>query len=548
MIISLASQCASYEKTDNLRAPGKRALSIALVPYPAPSHMMGMATLGEKLIEQGHSVTFCVAQIFNTHYPGFDSQIANNTGMALLKPQSLSEPLFTKPTDRFLNRYVPRLKSIYEFTWRLKRITKQIVQMLDGPRMKSWDIVVGEYLLWPVVGSIARKWSVPVVHFSNALDYTEFNLPFWSYPLYGTGYTDDLTFFQRLHLTLFLPITKAVQNIFENTVLSSSGFTYDKSSILPGTTTPFIITTSFGFEYPRPVQPLVHYVGPVIKSEHAHNLLEGPLKTWLDSKSDVSVVFVGMGTTATLSKSEITAITDGILATRYNVLWNIKDTSETHYIYNLIRSLAGDQNKHRLFISEWLPQQTVLRHSSIAISILHGGMGGVSQCLYNGVPGIIIPFALDRYDVAARVVSSGAGLRLFKYELTTKRVTEAIATVSSPRYKAAALRLRKIFLHDGGTEKAVDLVEFYADVGYEHRVPAYSKYKWNWIQYYNVDVYAFLLTVLALALYGAFRVCKHTCKSRPRYGFLRKKTIGYCYLSVLLLVLLTVVVHMTFAD
>ena len=35
------------------------------------------------------------------------------------------------------------------------------------------------------------------------------------------------------------------------------------------------------------------------------------------------------------------------------------------------------------FLSEWLPQEAVLRHSSIAMAILHGGKGGFSQYLYN---------------------------------------------------------------------------------------------------------------------------------------------------------------------
>ena len=545
-IVSLASHhCASYEKTDLGSLGRKGNLSILVVPYPGPSHMMGLATLGEKLIEQGHRVTFGVAEIFNAQYPDFGRQIANSTGMALLSTSFKSKPCFSDSTNWYLGRYMPNLKNIVEFKWRLSRISEQIVEMLDGPSMKSWDIVVGEYLLSPIVGPLARKWNVPIVHFSNALDYIPSNLPFWSYPLYGTGYTDDLTFLQRLHLTLVLPIIKTVVHSFETIALSSSGLTDKRSYILPGTVEPYIITTSFGFEYPRPVLPLIHYVGPIVKSERTHKLLQGPLKSWLDSKPDSSVIMVSMGTTAKVYKLQVTAITNGILATHYNVLWSTKT------FHPLIHRLAGIQNEHRVFLSEWLPQQAALRHSSIAMAILHGGKGGVSQCLYNGVPGIIIPFALDRYDIAARVVSSGAGLTLFKHELTAERVTEAITTVSAPRYKNAALRLRKIFLHDGGAEKAVDLVEFYAEVGYAHQIPAYTKYQWSWIQYYNVDVYALLLTVLALIVYGTFRVSKRSSRQWCNCFPVRKR-INSCHnlslIYALLLVILIVIVYMTFAE
>ena len=546
MIIILASHCASYGADD---ARGKETLSILLVPFPAPSHMMGLATLGEKLMEKGHRVTFCVAEI-KTEYIELGRQIANSVGMNFLSTSPSSKPSFSKSTNRLvLNWYMDQLKDIAEFTRRLSGISKQIVEIQDGPSMKSWDIVIGEFYLWPVVGSLARKWKVPIVHFTSALDYTPSNLPFWSYPLYGTGYTDNLTFLQRLHLTLIFPIIKTILNNFETTALGSGGLADERSYILPGTMAPFIIAISVGFEYPRPVLPLVHYVGPIIENENTHKLLQGPLKSWLDSKPDASVILVSMGTTAIgLSELEVEAITNGILATQYNVLWSSRNTK----LHGLIRRLVGHQNEHRLFLSEWLPQQAVLRHSSIAMAILHGGIGGVSQCLYNGVPGIIIPFALDRYDIAARVVSRGAGLRLFKYELTTQRVTEAITTVSSPQYKKAALRLRKIFLHDGGAEKAVDLVEFYAEVGYEHQIPAYTKYQWSWIQYYNVDVYALLLTVLALTVYGIFRVSKRMSRQWCKC-FLRKRIKPYHIRNpslkcALLLIILILVVCVTFAE
>ena len=69
-------------------------------------------------------------------------------------------------------------------------------------------------------------------------------------------------------------------------------------------------------------------------------------------------------------------------------------------------------------------------------------------------------------------------------------------------------RLKKIFVQAGGVERATDLVEHYTTVGYSHLVPAYAKYDWNWIQYYNVDVYLFLGTLFGLFLFTSFRCCK----------------------------------------
>lgn len=308
VICSMADQCAGYETVKD------RPLSVLLVPFPAPSHMMGMATLGEELIQHGHNVTFCVAQI-KASFVAVGKEICSRTGMVFLHTVSSFE--LTSYKFDSLNLYLEKMitvKDIVIFTTELRTISKQIVQTLDGQSMRNWDIVIGEYLLWPLVGTIAKKWNVPVIHFSNAMDFQPSNLPVWPYPLYGTGYTDNVTFIQRLYLTLLFPIQKVVINYFETVLLSSSGLKDERPHILPGTKTPFIVSTSFGFEYPRPLLPLFHYVGPIIKNEKTHPLPEGSLKKWLDTKSNASVILISMGTQTnrSLFASDCVSLTNGI--------------------------------------------------------------------------------------------------------------------------------------------------------------------------------------------------------------------------------------------
>ena len=185
---------------------------------------------------------------------------------------------------------------------------------------------------------------------------------------------------------------------FETVLLSSSDLKDERPHILPGTMTPFIVSTSFGFEYPRPLLPLFHYIGPIIKNENTHPLQEGPLKKWLDSKSNASVILISMGTQTnrSLFASDCVSLTNSILATPYSSLWSLKDLD----LQELVHKVAGHQNEHQFFLSNWIPQQTAARHRSIGLAIFHGGIGGVSQCLYNGISEIIIPYALDRDDVA----------------------------------------------------------------------------------------------------------------------------------------------------
>ena len=93
-------------------------------------------------------------------------------------------------------------------------------------------------------------------------------------------------------------------------------------------------------------------------------------------------------------------------------------------------------------------------------------------------------------------------------------MSDAIKEIDSKDYVENIRRLKKIFIQAGGVERAADLVEHYEDVGYAHLVPAYAKYNWSWIQYYNIDVYLLLGTLLGLFLYASFKCCKCTYKIR----------------------------------
>ena len=142
----------------------------------------------------------------------------------------------------------------------------------------------------------------------------------------------------------------------------------------------------------------------------------------------------------------------------------------------------------------------------------HAGLGGLQEALYNGHPVITIPTSGDQWANAVRVQHYKLGVYLHPCEVNAEKITEAIETISGEEFTGSVAKLQKIFLHAGGAERAADLVEFYEDVGYDHLVPAYAKYEWNWIQYYNVDVYALMLCIVLLCMYSTCRLCFCVCR------------------------------------
>ena len=112
----------------------------------------------------------------------------------------------------------------------------------------------------------------------------------------------------------------------------------------------------------------------------------------------------------------------------------------------------------------------------------------------------------------------GTCIALNMNQLTAATIRDSVQAIEAGEYREKARQLRKIFLQAGGVERAADLVELYADVGYQHLVPAYVKYKWSEVQYYNVDVELVLCVLVADVIYCTAKLCKccchHCCRCR----------------------------------
>ena len=81
--------------------------------------------------------------------------------------------------------------------------------------------------------------------------------------------------------------------------------------------------------------------------------------------------------------------------------------------------------------------------------------------------------------------------------------------------------MSRIFEQAEGAVRTAHLVELYADVGYTHLIPAYVKYQWSWVQFYNIDVFATLLISFGLVFgvlifAGGKLFCCFCSSSKPK--------------------------------
>ena len=483
-----------------------KPLSVLLITGYFPGHLFSVVSLGEELVKRGHNVTLCTTVMEGSHLL---PKVPERVGITFVSagPDNLTQEGYDNMSQEFLE---PQLKfdmdviKVFAGVWTVMKI-RQTVEKIG---LEQFDIIVcdGSTLY---LGAYYAKLGQKVVLFSSLIPHLPATEPEWPA---SPVQTTDATFGEKMATIFIFPmyrillryLSKCIRDIdreYDRVVQDTDVLSY------PGIRIPLFITTVFGFDFPKTQTPLTHYIGPVLMGTLPP--LDPDTEEWLNEKKERSVIYISMGTSGVLTANMAEAIVEGVLATDYDAVWALRKSNRD--------ILEGLQINHdRLYIADWIPQQTVLTHPAIGLTILHCGMNGAQESLYNSLPIICIPYVNDQSEVALRVEKSGTGIAMYgfldflrgKRVFSAQNITDAINTLSSGLYRENAAKIRKLFQHAGGAQRAADLVEFYEEVGYDHLIPAYAKYEWSWVQYYNVDVYCLLVAILTLWLYVSYRILK----------------------------------------
>ena len=489
------------------------SLNVLLVAAPFAGHANPLLALGEELVMRGHNVTFS----------SLDNWV-NLRGVATERGISYLSAGEHGVTETEWRNIIFRRSSLKGFSSKnFTAIIEELMLLLNSKPMsgidriseylfnidlKQWDIIVTEHYLLQRVPCIAKSRNVPVV--VTSMLYFSNQSPPWPFPKHLSAYSDNLCFKQRginFLLHIFVSFFNIVmryqaQHYVEPSLTSTLRKETFQYPVELGWEIPFIITTVLGLEYPRTISPLTTYVGPILSRKLINQSLPNDLFNWLLNKKNKSVIYISLGSQLFLSKEMVQEIINGINDTNYSVVWSMR---------NLNKSLHFNIDNGKYFISSWIPQATLLQHQSISMAIMHGGSNGIHESLYFGIPVIVIPFLGDQFDWAVRVSDAGVGVQLLLHQWTSSYLKQSVKMIENGGYRERAEKMSVLLRRAGGAQKAADLVELYATYGYDHLIPAPVKYKWSWIQYYNIDIYIVLLICL-VALVMGFKMCWNCCK------------------------------------
>jgi glucuronosyltransferase len=497
---------STSEKHVTPSSQASKRLNILLVSDTFYGHMAPLLGLGQELAQRGHNVTQFLAlhegqQVrYRAHVEKHGVNLWNVSSENLIKYdieeliRQIPKTFFTVMLKEF-SRYGADMMNI---------MAKHINKSLSAG---EWDVMIGVDHMALVVSCLSHVHNIPTVYVGK-LPGAIHLIPSYPWPwLFFGAQSDNMGFKERL---LHSPLAIAMQAFaygmhypcigILTEYCPSVGLRQSMTDI--GVHIPAIVPNAIGFEYSRPISPMVQYVGPMIGSATP---LSGELRDWLESKPDRSVVYVSMGSVISLGKDSGQAIIEGVMQTNCSMLWSLRKSNQW-----ILEGLEIDRD--RVLISEWTPQMSVLGSRAIHSAILHGGYNGITEALWNGVPIIVYPQMVEQAHNAGRVHFNGLGINLGKKDFSSSRISESLAAPGTGEYRSKVAKIQKIFRMAGGAKKAADYVELYANVGYAHLVPAYAKYQWNWVKYYNFDVYAAMLAILTVFLLSLRACCKCICK------------------------------------
>lgn len=96
-------------------------------------------------------------------------------------------------------------------------------------------------------------------------------------------------------------------------------------------------------------------------------------------------------------------------------------------LYVVSKGVNGQRyelNEHNMIGADYIPQTLFLKRAQLAI--IHGGNNSITECLYYGVPVIVLPTSSDQFDNAQRIEDLGLGRALDVNECTADQLLGAI--------------------------------------------------------------------------------------------------------------------------
>uniref|UniRef100_A0A8C1URT3 glucuronosyltransferase n=1 Tax=Cyprinus carpio TaxID=7962 RepID=A0A8C1URT3_CYPCA len=473
------------------------------------SHWLSMKILVEELSLRGHEMVVLVPETSvligkSGNYTTKSFRVPYTLADLKANLDNIEKNAFEKP---------PKLTDIFENLGNLIQFLNMHVTacewlLYDESLMKSlretgFDVLLTDPFL-PCGAIIAESFSIPAVYFLRMIpclldvEATQCPSPPSFVPRFFTGYTDKMTFPQRIENTLMTVFDAFLcRKLFASTDELASRFlqkdTTYKELLSYGAV--WLLRYDFTFEYPKPQMPNMVQIGGINCAK------KGPLTKELEEFVNGSgehgfVVFTLGSMVSQLPEAKARVFFEAFRQIPQRVLW--RHTGP-----------VPENAPKNVKLMKWLPQNDLLGHPKVKAFITHGGSHGIYEGIYHGVPLVMLPLFGDQGDNVQRLVSRGVAETLSIYDLTSEKLLVALRKVINDKsYKEKMTELSAI--HRDRPIEPLDLAVFWTEFVMRHKGAAHLRpaaHELNWIQYHSLDVIGFLILILVTVIFVTVKSC-----------------------------------------
>lgn len=149
----------------------------------------------------------------------------------------------------------------------------------------------------------------------------------------------------------------------------------------------------------------------------------------------------------------------------------------------------------------WFPQRDVLAHPNVVLFVSHSGIIGVLEALYHGVPLVGMPIFGDGPDTLQRLRELGLAYHFEKTSSAEEIHAALTEGLTNPQYKEAAGQMSSHLrsLPVSPLQTATWLMEHVMKTQGAHHYK-FPTQNLNCLQYYGIDVLAFILTIICIVI------------------------------------------------
>ncbi|XP_011865659.1 PREDICTED: UDP-glucuronosyltransferase 2B20-like isoform X4 [Vollenhovia emeryi] len=322
-------------------------------------------------------------------------------------------------------------------------------------------------------------------------------------PVIMLGLTRPLNFFSRMQNALWQSLAKIVYEYWfrpDDQVIANKIFGPDlpKLKEIAQQSQALLVNTHSSIHGSRPQLPNVVEIGG-IHIQFKINPLPKDIAKFLDDAHE-GVLYFNFGSMIKMSsmpREKLDAILKVIdsIPRKTIMKW---ETDELPYKLD------------NVMLKKWLPQFDVINHPNVKCYLGHGGLLGLSESVYVGLPMVLVPMFGDQFHNAAGVQTRGAAVVIEYNNLNEQSFRHALDQVfNDSSYRENAQRLSKAYRDRPATplETAVWWTEYVARGNGRFYFRSEGA-DLPWYQSLLIDVVLVFIIVSAALIYIAFRLIK----------------------------------------